>query len=198
MNIKIIFTILGFIIGIWAGIFFAFLNHSLSLTPDLTETKTDAIVVLTGGSERIDHGLDLFAKGMAKYLFITGVHPDVKLEKIISLWTKPEKLPKCCIVLGHEAVSTFQNAQETRSWIEENNIKSIRLVTSNYHMIRARMEFSNALPDVQIIIHPIEQKDFQRWTARFWKVYLSEYHKSILRFIQQLFEPSQPLENQPS
>ncbi|MFM7778199.1 MAG: YdcF family protein, partial [Alphaproteobacteria bacterium] len=40
---------------------------------------TDAIVVLTGGTERVETGFRLLEEGFAPRLFVSGVHPDSRL-----------------------------------------------------------------------------------------------------------------------
>ncbi len=145
--------------------------------------KMDAIIVLTGGPDRVNKGLELFAEGTAKNLFISGVHPSVKKREILAQWTG-KTLPRCCLILGQQATSTVENASESKAWAQNNKIESIILVTSNYHMPRALMEFRSALPDTFIIPHPIAQKDLKADGGRMWKLLLSEYHKLILRWVQ--------------
>src|SRR3546814_18339595 len=45
------------------------------------DRRTDAIVVLTGGSMRLEKGLTLLAQGKAKQLFVSGVHQGVEVEE---------------------------------------------------------------------------------------------------------------------
>lgn len=147
------------------------------------DQKTDAIIVLTGGENRIREGLKLFANQMAPELFITGVYPTVKKQEIIKNWNGGP-LPKCCITLGYEATTTVQNAAEVKKWIaEKDDIKSIRLVTSNYHMNRALLEFKQILKDVKIYAHPIVQDEATPSKLWFWMITIEEYSKSIVRWI---------------
>ena len=167
----------------WAAGFSYYASSSLMLQPQRPEQKTEAIVVLTGGDGRIETGLRLLANGMAPELFISGVHPVVTMADITAPWTGPQPLPACCITLGYKAVSTQQNADETAAWVREKKIRSLRLVTSNYHMHRAYLEFHAALPDVRILIQPIVQRDITPRQPYFWIVMFSEYHKSLFRFL---------------
>jgi len=144
-------------------------------------------VVLTGGQNRIDQGLILFAEGKASHLFISGVHPDVKTSEIKGRWAGETSLPPCCFSLGKDSSTTIENASETAAWAQDNDIESIRLVTSNYHMPRAKLELLATMPDVRIIAHPIEQDDLDTGEKRIWRLVFSEYHKYILRSIQLLF-----------
>ena len=160
---------------------------SLSASPQSPEKTTDAIVVLTGGKNRVDQGLILFANGKASHLFISGVHPDVKQREIVGRWAGETSLPPCCIALGKDATTTMQNAVETAAWAKKNDVESIRLVTSNYHMARARLELKKKMKGVRIIKHPIKQDDLDTAERRIWDLLFSEYHKFLLRYVQLVF-----------
>ncbi len=166
---------------VWIGGYGAFLSNVQTTIPYDPSEKTDAIVVLTGGNFRIATGLTLFAKQLAPKLMITGVHETVTEDDVRAMWKDSTPLPKCCITLGYEATSTFENALETETWVKENNIKSIRLVTSTYHMKRALIEFNNILKDTKIIIHPVEKQDYTTDDVLFWKITFDEYNKTIYR-----------------
>ncbi|HZS81386.1 MAG TPA: YdcF family protein [Stellaceae bacterium] len=119
------------------------------------DTPTDAIVVLTGGSLRLEHGLDLLVAGKAKKLFVSGVHQGVPLAELLRHSPNVPAWVHCCIVLGHRADSTLGNAVETAAWMRRENYHSLRLVTASYHMRRSLFEFGRALPDIRIIAHPV-------------------------------------------
>jgi len=172
---------------LWAVGFAVFSIAALISSPQKTDYTTDAIVVLTGGQNRVDQGLILFAQGKASHLFISGVHPDVKKREITKLWGGETSLPPCCISLGKKATNTVENAVETAEWAEKNDIQSIRLVTSNYHMSRAKLELSAKMPEVDILTNPIKQDDLDTAEQRIWELLFSEYHKFLLRFVQLLF-----------
>jgi uncharacterized SAM-binding protein YcdF (DUF218 family) len=178
---------------LWLCGFAFFALSSLSAKPQDTSATTDAIVVLTGGTSRIEEGLSLFAGGRARHLFISGVYPNVSKATIESMWKGETALPPCCITLGHSATTTAQNAQETRDWLAAQGYSSIRLVTSNYHMKRSVMELRHALPNVKIISHPVRQPDLGLRDINLWKLLLSEYHKNIFRKVLLFFALRPPL-----
>ena len=171
----------------WIIGFVAFALICLSATPQKPQLTTDAVVVLTGGQNRIDQGLILFAEGKASHLFISGVHQDVKRSDITRRWAGETSLPPCCISLGKNAGTTVENAVETAEWAKKNDIESVRLVTSNYHMPRSKLELSAKMPDARIITHPIKQDDLDTGERRLWALVFSEYHKFLLRSVQLLF-----------
>lgn len=120
--------------------------------PLAPERETDAIVVLTGGAGRIGRGLELLEGGAARNMLISGVDRDVRPSELALAYDAPQALFDCCVTLGHEAVDTRSNATETVQWIEKRGYHSIRLITTDWHMRRARFELDQALPRA-IVIH---------------------------------------------
>ena len=122
-----------------------------SLPGPLDNRRTDAIVVPTGGPGRIDRGIALLRAGAAKRMLVTGVAPGVRpVDLAIEYRTSPG-LFACCIDLGREAVDTQSNAEETRDWVRRHRYRSVRLVTADWHLRRARLELTYALgPDIRV------------------------------------------------
>jgi uncharacterized SAM-binding protein YcdF (DUF218 family) len=119
------------------------------------DSVTDAIVVLTGGSRRVENGLHLLSAGKAKELFVSGVHPGVEITDLLrASGLAPERVA-CCIVLGHSAESTLGNALETAAFMRANDFHSLRLVTASYHMPRSLLEFARAMPGIAIVPNPV-------------------------------------------
>lgn len=156
---------------------------------DEKSQKADAIIVLTGGAERIAEGLRLLNKGEGKKLFISGVGKTTHFEELLEKQQLPEKETKKIdqqkVHMGKQAINTIGNAKETADWIAANNVKSIILVTANYHMPRALLEFEQRLPaEVEILPHPVFPVNFKRdqWRddARTRKFILAEYVKYLM------------------
>lgn len=120
------------------------------------DRQTDAIVALTGENNRLPASIALLKAGLAERLFISGVHNDVHADYLVSLLDSAASDLDCCIEVGHVARNTRGNARETADWIALQEIGSIRLVTSNYHMPRSLLEFRRAIPHIDIVPHPIE------------------------------------------
>lgn len=164
---------------LWLCGFIIYTGSVTSMMEPHDPQKTDAIIVLTGGSNRVTKGFDLLTQKKADQLFISGVHKTVKLKELLTLWGYEEKVPQCCITLGKTANTTIGNALETRSWIIEHNIRSIRLITATYHMPRAMVEFRQVLPSLTIIPHPVQPDDFSVRTKKFWQLMVIEYNKLL-------------------
>lgn len=151
--------------------------------------RTDAIVVLTGGGDRLAEGFRLLGAGLSPRLLITGVAEGVTLSQVIDGMGADKgvapsgALLSCCVTLGYEAGNTVGNAVESAAWVRDNHVQSVRLVTANYHMKRSQLEFHRALPGIAIIPHPVFPKVIQDewWFAKPHTLALitGEYHKFI-------------------
>jgi len=154
---RCLILIAGIIAVAWlAGLaLFVRAVETLEAAPVNTQQTTDAIVVLTGGSERVSAGIELLNAHRGKKLFISGVHPGLSSGRLPGNQKIAPELRACCIALGHAAESTFGNAWETRAWMENEAYHSLRLVTANYHMPRSLLIFRTVMPAFEIVPHPI-------------------------------------------
>lgn len=118
-------------------------------------TTTDAIVVLTGGSERVATGLQLLAAGKAQRALISGVHPGVAVTELLRVAGASPQPIGTRVDAGYGARDTAGNAAETAGWMHARGYRSLRLVTGNYHMPRSLFEFRCMLPDARVIPHPV-------------------------------------------
>ncbi|MGQ0682549.1 YdcF family protein [Bradyrhizobium sp.] len=145
--------------------------------------NADGIVVLTGGSSRVSDAMELLAGGYGKRLLISGVHPTNDVQDISRTLPDNHKLLKCCVDLDRSAINTRSNAAETRRWARERGFKSLIVVTSNYHMPRAIVELSHAMPDITLIPFAVvgdKWRDEPWWTSGgTFRLLLSEYAKYV-------------------
>lgn len=109
------------------------------------ERPTDAIVVLTGGPGRIQRGISLLQDGKAKRMLVSGVDRRVKPHELAIEYDAPPKLFERKIDLGHESVDTRSNASEAAAWLKRRRYQSVRLVTTDWHMARARFDLRQAV-----------------------------------------------------
>jgi len=145
-----------------AAWFFGFLLFIAAIPTEVTDrdTKTDVVVVLTGGGERLGEGFDLLSRGLAPRLYISGVAEGVKLDDLTKKVAEaggnlPEEAAlKCCVSIDR-AQSTTGNAITSTQWFAEQHIQSIRLVTANYHMNRSLLEFRRAQSGLMVVPNPV-------------------------------------------
>lgn len=171
----------------WLYGLIVFAQDTAWLVPSEDRVETDAIVVLTGGADRIKTGFELLEQGYAEKLFISGVYHGVEVRELLKRREKASDDLECCIVLGHRAENTRGNAIETRDWLAKQGYASARLVTANYHLRRAMLEFRRAAPHIRVIGHPVvpSGRDFTRWWAdgRTALLLAREYNKYIAAFL---------------
>jgi uncharacterized SAM-binding protein YcdF (DUF218 family) len=154
--------------------------------PDAVEdtmTVTDSVVVLTGGSGRLEVGLSLLHKGYGRKLFVSGVYHSVDVANLLRLARQRPDQVECCVILGHGADNTYGNAAETAAWLKSEHFHSVRLVTANYHMHRSLLEFRRAMPDVLIVPNPVfpeavKQRRWWRWPGT-TQLIATEYVKYV-------------------
>ena len=137
---------------------------------------TDAVVVTTGGPGRITRGAELLMRHQAQRMLISGVAPETRAGDIAANNALSPKLFACCVDLGREASDTRSNALETVAWARAHRYRSVRLVTTDWHMPRARFELERVAGDITIVDDAVDSK------AGFG-VLMREYNKYLLRRI---------------
>jgi uncharacterized SAM-binding protein YcdF (DUF218 family) len=183
------------IVLLWLGGLGWFSLSSLRMHAD-PSADTDAIVVLTGGKLRLETGIELLAAGKARKLFVSGVNQQVDREELLRGFGALPPQVICCIVLGHEADNTMGNARETAGWMREEGYRSLRLVTSWYHMHRSLLEFGRAMPGMTIIPHPVFAQHLD--PERLWgwhgavTLIVEEYDKFLATWLRPLFDALLP------
>jgi uncharacterized SAM-binding protein YcdF (DUF218 family) len=136
--------LVALIVLVWL---FGFLWFAVALPGPLpANARTDAIIVLTGSSGRIEHALDVLEAGKAPTLLVSGVDREVRPREFAVQFHVPARLMRCCVTLGYRAYDTRSNAIEAAQWVTEHGAKSVRLVTADWHMRRAALELSREFP----------------------------------------------------
>lgn len=154
---------------------------AVSLPGPADDRMTDAVVVLTGGKGRIERGLDMITRKRAKRMLVSGVDRQVKPHELAAEYKAPLALFDCCVDLGHEAVDTRSNAQETANWVRRYKYRSIRLVTTDWHMARAKFELSRMLDgEVSIVRDAVPSEPGLL-------ALVTEYNKYVLRRVSAMF-----------
>lgn len=181
---------LGLLAAVLLGIWALGLVWFIGSLPDHVEQpdrRTDAVVVLTGGSLRLAEGLKLLRAGLAPRLFVSGVPSGIDLAQLLQSIDDRETATPCCITLGHIAADTLGNARESAVWARQEGVRSIRLVTGAYHMPRSLIEFEAAAPGIELVPHPVFPTNVRReawWRFRgTTELLIGEYHKFLLAWL---------------
>src|SRR3954452_14618890 len=158
-------------------------------TREVTLTRNaDGIVVLTGGSSRVNDAFELLASKRGRRLLITGVYPATNRGEISRLLPEYQRLFACCVDLDRTAVNTLGNAIGTRRWVQAQGFRSLIVVTSAYHMPRALAELAHQLPGVEFVPYPVvsERLRAEPWWSHIAtaKLLFSEYVKYIVAAIR--------------
>ena len=158
-----------------------FLWFAIALPRPLEGGKTDAVIVLTGGEGRIARGLEALDKGWTRRMLVSGVDREVRPREFQAEYRIPPPLMRCCITLGFESFDTRSNAREAAQWIASNRLRSVRLVTTDWHMRRAAMEFEPAIPRGVKVTHDAvsSQPSF--------RILFLEYNKLLARAVARLW-----------
>ncbi len=179
-------VMLAFLFGLWIVGLIRYASDIPGKVIDAT-TSTDAIVVLTGGSGRLNAGLDLLSKDLAGLMFVSGVYRGIDVRKLLQVTRRDPLGLEKRISIGN-AVNTRENAEETAKWVRQKAIKSLRLVTAAYHMPRSRLEFASVMPSVEIVPHPVfpehvKQNEWWAWPGTA-ALMASEYNKYLMGWVR--------------
>jgi uncharacterized SAM-binding protein YcdF (DUF218 family) len=155
------------------------------------DTKSSNIVILTGGTNRIKDGLNIInhfdkSKRTSFKILVSGTGKGFSKNSLIKQ-IGPNfnpKLIECCIYLDSVSKNTFTNAIETSKWANRNDLKEFILITSNYHMPRAILEFKNVMPNHKIYTFPITPRkhNIKEWTSSYetFSLIFKEFCKYIV------------------
>jgi uncharacterized SAM-binding protein YcdF (DUF218 family) len=136
-----------------------------------TLKKSDAVVVLSGGweskgklgkstLERYKYGLKLFQKGYGKYIIFSGGN----------LWGNPSEAEEMtemalsegfsvdAIITEGSSENTWENTLFVKKKLLDYEIKSVVLVTSPYHSLRAKAMFNEK--GIPTISAPVQDSEF--------------------------------------
>lgn len=181
-TIIIDISIIALAIISWLAGLLAFMHDMGSMQALKPMQKLDAIVVLTGGSNRIDTGFNLLEHHLGQKLFISGVGHGLDVKRLLKRWkAEPQISLDCCVEVGSTALDTSGNAVETAEWLHKEHLHSIYLVTADYHIRRALLEFRRLAPDVAVTAYPVTtEKASLILVAREYTKFLLAYLRSLL------------------
>ena len=170
----------------WTLLLFNTFPKKLYLNNPSETSENTGIVVLTGGKNRIEKGVDLLSKGYGNKLLISGVFMPSEIEAKFSLEKEKNELFKCCIFFDQESKNTLENAKEVAKWLNENkDIKSIILVSSYYHLPRSILIFEKKITS-DLKIYPVPAISNNNLRNQFFfhlKLIISEYFKVLYTIV---------------
>ena len=168
--------VLSLVFVLWA---LGFLWFAMALPVGTTIASVFCAPAGCGG--RIQRGLELLHKGAARQMLVTGVDEEVRPNEFAVEYSVPARTMACCVTLGFAALDTRGNARETAEWVAQRKVRSLRLVTSDWHMRRAALELEDKLPEGTTVL-----RDAVRTKPSLWTLFL-EYHKLLATSLVQLW-----------
>ncbi|WP_448581575.1 YdcF family protein [Thermaurantiacus sp.] len=171
MHLLVVFALLAMV-----GVSLGFLLFAATLPqPAAPGLVTDGAVVLTGGPGRLARGREVLAKGLAQRLLISGVDRRVRPDELRAAMGLSEA-QFAAVDLGFVAENTRANAAEVAVWAQANQFRSIRVITSDFHARRARLEIAARLPeDVGIVVDAVASDPDLRTLMREYGKYLAAW-----------------------
>lgn len=157
--------------------------------------KADAVVVISGGwasknqlgkstLERYQYGLKLFQKNYSKYLLLSGGNlkgTPSEAEEMAEM-AITDGFPNESIIIEGNSETTWENALFVKRLLLERHLNSVILVTSPYHMLRAKTMFNDL--GINVIAAPVPDSEFNfslgTENLRIAKLILLEYVKLAL------------------
>ena len=143
------------------GFGFVLFANAVMRKPETRDQRADGIVVLTGGQTRIEEAARLLKDGRGERLLISGVNTKIGRSSLIKISGLDEQTFSCCVDLGYAALNTVGNADETRRWAEAFGYDRLIVVTASYHMPRSLAELARAMPNIELLPHPVAPDDLR-------------------------------------
>jgi len=151
----------------------------LAARPVETVPHADGIVAFTGGPERVETALRLLAAGRADRLLLSGIGGGAELAELAHrAGVDPQPLA-ARVTIDRSAATTRANAAETAVWARAGGIRSILVVTADYHMPRALSELARALPEATLYPLPVVPPDRPERGAVPLRLMAEEYVKFL-------------------
>lgn len=182
----LMFLVLIYLIGLVAFI------ETLPFENTMPSKQVDVIAVLTGGTKRIDRGLGLLKEKQGKWLFISGVNRGVQLRTLVRASGYKQSYPHDKIILDYKARTTRENAIETKAFMDRAQLKSLLVVTADYHLWRTKLEINRYLGQNKEVyystVHPIDLS--KRTWCKDYKLlclYMVEFNKLIGATLRYMF-----------
>lgn len=173
---KIIITVVLIVLAIIIGLSIYLSPNDIAgcgEKPSATKecASADAIVTLSGGdtTARTNEAISLYKNGWATKMIFSGAAQDKSgpsNAEVMRRLAMAAGVPESNIITEEYSETTRQNAENTQSIFQQNDISSVILVTSAYHQRRAGLEFSSRASGVALRNHPVSSDN--QWSVFWW------------------------------
>ena len=147
-------------------------HRILKVDDDDQVMNVDAVVILAGGPDedilRIYEGISLFEQGRVKYIILPLRHKTFTWSWVRKNYNVSESVPESKVLIGRaepqdrplilQYGGTFVETKKTAKIMHRLHFSSAIIVSSSYHMRRAKIAFENARQDqhLQFFYHPVQ------------------------------------------
>jgi uncharacterized SAM-binding protein YcdF (DUF218 family) len=179
-------------------------NDFLSVEPEPLTDKADLAVVLAGAQpedrERVLVAVDLVQADEARMLLLPIRHRALEWAWFVRKYRIKAHLPEDRVLIGREDGTkagswpdlggTFAEARKTLEIMRQHDFRSAIIVSSNYHMRRARLAFARANQDPTLVFffHPVDYRDPEDsdpwwWDGAYVTKVADEYLKLLAAYL---------------
>lgn len=179
-------------------------NEFLSMEPGQLVEKADLAVVLAGAPpedrERVLVAVDLVQAEEARMLLLPVRHRALEWAWFVRKYRIKAHLPEDRVLIGREDSpplsswfdlgGTFAEARKTLEIMRQNDFHSAIIVSSSYHMRRARLAFERANQDPALVFyfHPVDYHDPEDsdpwwWDGAYVMKVVDEYVKLLAGYL---------------
>lgn len=171
MKKKILIVILIVV----SALFFAYqqkIPHKLLglyLSPSDNLVSADAIVVVSGDGDRMKHAIDLYKKGLAPKLILSGAASDGLTSNALAMHLEASAagILDEAVIMEEKARNTFENAQYTKEIIQNQGMDNIILVSSPYHQRRVYETFKSVFKGSGVKLQN-SPSVYSNWNSHNW------------------------------
>ncbi|MCK4349186.1 MAG: YdcF family protein [Thermoplasmatales archaeon] len=185
LSLLCIFLVLFF----WKG------EQFLKINNDDDCLNADAVVVLVGSPEediqRVSEGVAPIQEGRGQFLILPLRHKALRWSWLIKSYGIRNDIPENSILIGkaesykqnRQYSGTFTEAKKTIQIMHQNKLKSAIIVSSGYHMRRAKIAFDRAQNghSIRFCYHPV---NYSRNYKKPWWIDIDYLPKVIVEYIK--------------
>ncbi|MFQ3544637.1 YdcF family protein [Halobacillus rhizosphaerae] len=141
---KIILSILAavFLLGL-SGVVTLFILGPGFLIADSNPKPSDAIILLSGADDRLQQAAELYHEGMADQVVLTNSNEPATTPQA----AMEAGIPRSALLEEPNATSTYENALFSKKIMQEQDLHSAIIVTSDYHSRRSKYTFEQVYGD---------------------------------------------------
>ena len=153
--------IVGISLGVLTGLVLLFMfagEKFLRIADKNIPHNVDAVVILAGSPYedrmRVLRGADYYHQGRVRYIILPTRHPSFKWSWVLHHYNIIPAIPESSVIIGtydqqdrqllNRYGGTYIEAQKTLNIMIQFKMKTAIIVSSDYHMRRAKMAFENA------------------------------------------------------